>query len=279
MTDYLTPPPERELPAWWVAELRDRVMAGTRQPAHTARRGRRAVLVTSAAVAALVAGATAATMIRGNDTVQVLAFGPGELSPELTHAVQRCLSWNAPESKDPSSLAHDPQLAVAKDDLAVAVQHGDTSAAAFVTDEGYLTCEYTDEGEGWGATSADRWQSQRKDWLPGPAEQLLLTSTEHEGGDVTVIGRVSGTVRRLVLEYGNGHSSEVRIGSGMFALLSDGTAVTGDATLVSYDADGREIGRRALFESRDDDACFTDPAGIVVYGKAGNDCRPAFRWR
>jgi hypothetical protein len=55
--------------------------------------------------------------------------------------------------------------------------------------------------------------------------------------------------------------------------------VTLDAILVSYDADGAEIGRSALFEQRDDDTCFTDPAGNVVYGKVGNDCRPAFRWR
>jgi hypothetical protein len=65
-------------------------------------------------------------------------------------------------------------------------------------------------------------------------------------------------VSRLVLEYGNGHTSDARFADGMFAVLSE-DAVTADATLVSYDAAGREIGRTKLFTDRDDNACFTDP--------------------
>jgi hypothetical protein len=55
--------------------------------------------------------------------------------------------------------------------------------------------------------------------------------------------------------------------------------VTRDAILVSYDATGREIGRQPLFEPRDPNACYTDPAGDAVYGRADNDCRPAYHWR
>jgi hypothetical protein len=279
MTNSLTPPPERLLPAGRVAELRVRVTAGIDQPARPVGRTRRVVLVTATAAAVVAGGVTAAGVIPGGDTVQVLAFGPGALSPKLAAGVEKCLHYNSPESKDPSSLEHDPQLAVTKDDLVVGVQHGDTSAVAFVTDEGYLACQYDDRGEGSGGTTVDRWQPQRKEWLPGPVDRLLLMSTDPDGGDVTVVGRVSADVRRLVLEYGDGHSSEARFGSGMFALLSDGTPVAGNAALVSYDADGREIGRMPLFDHSDRDACFTDPAGNVVYGKAGNACRPAFRWR
>ncbi|HEU5110553.1 MAG TPA: hypothetical protein VFT95_18590 [Micromonosporaceae bacterium] len=279
MTNFLTPPPERRLPAARVAELRARVMAGIDQPAHPVGPARRVMLVTAAAAAVVAGGVTAASVIPGDDAVQVLAFGPGALSPKLAAGVDKCLRYNSPESKDPSSLALDPRLPVTKDDLVVGVQHGDTSAVAFVTDEGYLACQYDDRGEGSGGTTVDRWQPHRKEWLPGPVDRLLVMSSDLDGGDVTVIGRVSADVHRLVLEYGNGHSSEARFGSGMFALLSDGTRVAGNAALVSYDADGREIGRTPLFDKRDRDACFTDPAGNVVYGEPGNGCRPAFRWR
>jgi hypothetical protein len=278
MMKSLIPPPERHVPCWRVADLRIRVMSGIHKPARTAPRARRVVLVTAAVAALIAGGVTTAAMIRSDDPAQVLAFGPAVLSPELAAAVDKCLFYNSAESKDPSSLAHDPQLRVTKDDLVVSVQHGDSRAVAFVTDEGYLACQYKDAGEGSSGISVDRWLPQRRDWLPGPAERLLLMSTEPDGGDVTVIGRVSANVGRLVLEYGNGHTSEARFGSGMFALLSDGTPVTSDAALVSYDTAGREIGRLALFQPRDDDACFTDPAGNV-YGKAGDNCRPAFRWR
>jgi hypothetical protein len=280
MTNSLIPPPERQLPPWRVVELRTRVMAGIHKPARTAARTRQMALVTAAVIAVVAGGAATATMIRGNGGgAQVLAFGPDILSPEIEAAVDKCLWWNSPGSKDPSSLAHDPQLRVTKDDLMVSVQHGDTAAVAFMTDEGYLACEYKNAGEGTGGLAVDRWLAQRRNWLPGPFERMLLTSTEVDGGDVAVIGRVSAGVRRLVLEYGNGHTSEASFGRGMFALVSDGTPVTIAAALVSYDAAGHEIGRSALFQPRDHDACFTDPTGAVVYGKAGNNCRPAFRWR
>lgn len=58
------------------------------------------------------------------------------------------------------------------------------------------------------------------------------------------------------------------------------TRVTQDAALVGYDASGREIGRVALFAPhRQTDGCFTDPAGNIGYGTAGNTCCPAFPWR
>ena len=273
------PPPERQLPAWRVAELRSRVLIGIDTPARRAPRPRRLVLATAAVAAVVDGGVVTATMVRGDDAAQVLAFGPGAVSPEVAVAVDRCLFDNSPESKDPSSLAYDPRLRVTKEDLVVSARHGDTAAVAFVTDEGYLTCQYKHGAEGSSGLSVDRWQPQQRDWLPGPIDRMLLTSTDIDGGDVTVIGRAGASVRRLVLEYGRGHTSEASFGGGMFAVVSDGTPVSSDAVLVSYDATGRELGRMVLFQHRDPDACFTDPAGNVVYGKAGNGCRPAFRWR
>lgn len=274
--DILTPPPERDLPDWRVTELRSRVMAGTDRP--TRPRVRRTLLAATGVATALAVAAVATATLGGSGKSQVLAFGPGTLSPELTSAVDQCLRNNAPQHLDPSS-PDDTPLTVRKGDLAVGVQNGDDRALAFVTDEGYLTCQYTDRGEGSGGMAQDRWTPQRREWLPGPVERLLLMSTDVDSGDVTVIGRASAEVRRVVLEYGNGHTSEARLDNGMFALLSDGERVTGRAVLVSHDADDRVIGRMSLFGFHRDESCFTDPAGNVVYGKADGPCHPAFHWR
>jgi hypothetical protein len=177
-------------------------------------------------------------------------------------------------------------------DLCAGVAAGDRSAFTGLFDRhvravanhcfrlsGSWMCMYRDSGEGSGALSGDRWTPHTRQWLPGPIERLLLTSSEVDGGDVAVIGRVGEGIRRIVLEHGDGHTSEARFGNGMFAILSDGGPVGTAAQLVSYDGNGQERDRRPLFQHRDTDACFVDPAGVVVYGVAGDNCRPGNRWR
>lgn len=55
-----------------------------------------------------------------------------------------------------------------------------------------------------------------------------------------------------------------------------GSGVTDRAALVAYDAAGREIDRKPLFEPG---GCFTDPAGAVISSSKGaTGCRPAQPW-
>ncbi|WP_428965967.1 hypothetical protein [Micromonospora fluostatini] len=68
-------------------------------------------------------------------------------------------------------------------DLAVAIEHGDHALVLFMNDVGYATCDLrslgTDQQTGGGST--DPWP--HGDWLPGPVQRLLLTSTSAWGGD------------------------------------------------------------------------------------------------
>ncbi|WP_405108848.1 hypothetical protein OG559_27270 [Micromonospora sp. NBC_01405] len=166
------------------------------------------------------------------------------------------------------------------DDLAVAVERDDRAMVLFMSDTGYLICEVIRPGGGepGGALSHERWS--RPDWLPGPVQRLLLTSSESEGGDVTVGGRVSARVHRLVLDHGDGRTTTTaRISRGAFGLVTHAAPVTWRAELVSYDAAGGELDRRRLFRPSDwFDHCYATPSGEVVYGPAGADCRPAERW-
>jgi hypothetical protein len=100
-----------------------------------------------------------------------------------------------------------------------------------------------------------------------------------DGGSVSVLGRVSARVDRLVLEHGNGRTTTARLRDGAFGIISRTDDVRKDAELVSYDRAGREIDRRLLFQfSEEYDHCYTDPDGTVIYGEPGPDCRPADPW-
>lgn len=281
--DPFTPPPPRDLPAARVADLRARVLAGIGPGTAYAGGHRRRTVLAAAAVLVLVAGGVAAVATtRSGDDVRALAFGSAELPPELSTAVDKCLHWNSPESKDPSSLTHDPQLPVTRDDVVVTLRNGGQYAVAFLTSEGYLTCHYREVGflqEESGALAVDRWNGSRRDWLPGPAQPLLITHENLDSGDVSVIGRVATVVHRLVIDDGTGRVTEARFGGGMFAFLVDDVRITGDVALVAYDADGNELGREPLFQPTNRTTCYTDPAGTAVYGVAAADCRPAYRWR
>ncbi|MEU7906609.1 hypothetical protein [Actinoplanes sp. NPDC049118] len=127
-----------------------------------------------------------------------------------------------------------------------------------------------------GGTSGECWRS--RDWMPGPVQVVSLSSTEVDGGEVIVAGRVSDRVQRLVLDHGNGRTTTARVERGVFGLISGGS-VTKNAELVSIGEGGGGIGRRRLLRSFDRvDRCYADPSGEVVYGEAGSQCLPAEPW-
>ncbi|MEU4645055.1 hypothetical protein [Micromonospora sp. NPDC023814] len=184
--------------------------------------------------------------------MEVLATGAGELSPTLRDAAVRCLRWNSPQRQTRQNPSERP-VPVSLADLAVAIERGDRALVLFMNDVGYATCDVespgTDRESGGGAT--EPWPNG--EWLPGPVQRLLLTSTESDGGDVSVSGRVSRRVHRLVLDHGDGHTTAARLSEGVFGLMSsDARLRAGNASeLVSYDVGGVEIDRRPLFQAED----------------------------
>jgi hypothetical protein len=188
-----------------------------------------------------------------------------ELSPSLRKAAEQCLDWNERErTRGDDGFA--PPSRVTLDDLAVATRHGHRSAMLFLTDTSYYTCDMVTEPgkEITGGTSSDLW-GDRRHWLPGPVQRLGLSYTEDDGGDVMITGRASAQVKRLVLEHGDGRTTVARLKDGAFGLISVGGPVRPNAQLVSYDADGNELDRFALFDNTYPGGCYVDPAGKVLY--------------
>ncbi|MFJ5541982.1 hypothetical protein [Micromonospora chalcea] len=265
MRDVLDAPTERDLPPAKAARMRADLMRSIHRP-----RSRTPLRLGIAAMAATAAVAVGVAVSPTNDDVQHLAMGPHELSPTLRQAMEQCLSWNAQTERFPVSMGQ----------LAVAAEQDHRAVALFITETGYFTCDVSapSGAEVSGGSGGERDWPQRG-WLPGPVQRLLLTSTEAEGGDVAVTGRVSARVHRLVLEHGDGHTTAARLSSGVFGLVTEGGTVRQDAELVSYDASGTEIDRRLLFRPSDEfDHCYADSSGKVVYGNPGTDCLPAERW-
>ncbi|MGC4745041.1 hypothetical protein ACLQ28_05185 [Micromonospora sp. DT201] len=265
MKDILDTPAERDLPPGKAATMRVDLMTSIRRPRR--RRAVRLGIATLATAAAVVAGVS---MVPNGDGVRNLAMGSSELSPTLHQAMEQCLSWNAQHERLPVSM----------DQLAVAAEQDHRAVALFITETGYFTCDVSrpPHEEASGGTSGERVWPQRN-WLPGPMQRFVLSSTDWDGGDVAVTGRVSARVDRLVLEHGDGHTTTARLANGVFGLLSEGATVNEKAELVAYDATGAEIDRRLLFRPSDEfDHCYVDSSGTLVYGEPGADCRPAERW-
>ncbi|MFG1890367.1 hypothetical protein ACGFIR_21175 [Micromonospora sp. NPDC049051] len=168
-------------------------------------------------------------------------------------------------------------------DLAVATERGSRALVLFMNDVGYATCDVRAAGprrEPSGGLSADRWP--HGEWLPGPVQRLLLTSTEHDGGDVSVSGRVSGRVNRLVLDHGDGRTTAARLSGGAFGLMTTGARLRADdrPELISYDDRGAVLDRRPLFQAENQlDRCYTTPSGALIYGRSATNCLPAEAWR
>lgn len=281
MNDILEPPAERDLPLARQERIRARVLATARRPErHTARR----VALVATAVTAAAAGTTGAIWWSGDSDwgppAQALAMSTSEMSPTLRKAADQCLKWN----REPAG-----SVPVTLDDVAVAAQRGYDSALLFLRDDGYYACDVSKKPlmEVTGGASTDFWSPAQQNWLPGPIQRLSLSSSDSDGGDVTVIGRASARVHKLLLDHGDGHTTAARLRNGAFGLISDGTRVHANAQLVSYDGDGNEIDRRPLFRRSDQfEHCYVDPAGTVVYRKDRTqapdpdprECRPADPW-
>lgn len=268
MNDILQPPAERDLPSDRGERMRASVLAALHEPEprHSGRR----VAVLAAVVATVAAGVGGATLWPFGENgggSQALAMSAAELSPSLRGAAEQCLAWNREQRAQNAVGPIHPPPEVTLDNLAVATQHGHDSVMVFLTDAGYFTCDVITESgkETTGSTDWDRvgWED-RRNWLPGPVQRLSLSASEVDSGDVMVAGRVSARVRRLVLEHGDGRTTTARLKDGVFGLVSTG-AVRADARLVSYDADGNELGRLPMFDKGDQDGCYVDPAGKVLY--------------
>lgn len=272
MNDLLKPPADRDLPPRRAARMRAQLLTKARRP-----RPRR-YLLAAAAVLTLIATVTVVLEVRHERTTQILALGPGELDPSLRKAAQRCIDVMAPQ---PDAGAPQPEFVpVSLADVTIASRQGTWVGVLFLNETGYLGCETQIAfgrvfsvgvgGEAW----------PHRGWLPGPVQRLSLSSTAADGGSVSVLGRVSARVHRLVLEHGTGRTTTARISGGAFGIISRTDDVRANAELVSYDTAGQEIDRRRLFQPPDVyDHCYTDPAGHVVYGTRGPaDCLPADPW-
>ncbi|MEU7982622.1 hypothetical protein AB0B63_29325 [Micromonospora sp. NPDC049081] len=277
MNDILDLPAERGLPPEAALAMRARILGFASPP--PARTPRLRVAVAAVLLLAVACGVAAVGWDRpARSPGQVLAMGQGELSPTLRDAAEWCLQWNSPRRQAPGERPVPVSLA----DLAVAVERGGRVLVLFMNDVGYATCDVEWAGtarvSGGGAT--EPWP--HGEWLPGPVQRLLLISTEPDGGDVSVGGRVSPRVHRLVIDHGDGHTTAARLSAGVFGLLtSDARLRAGnDPELVSYDAGGAEIDRRPLFQPEDQlEHCYAGPDGKRIYGRPASGCRAAEKWR
>ncbi|WP_194821813.1 hypothetical protein [Micromonospora sp. S-DT3-3-22] len=279
MNDILDLPAERDLPPEAALAIRARILGFVSPPPPRIPRLR--IAIAAAVLLAVTSGAAAVVWDRPErSTMQVLAMGLGELSPTLQEAAERCLQWNSPQRQTRQNPGERP-VPVSLADLAVGTERGDRTLVLFMNDVGYATCDVEGTGtareSGGGAT--EPWP--HGDLLPGPVQRLLLTSTEADGGDVSVSGRVSSRVHRLVLDHGDGHTTTARLSEGAFGLMTSDSRLEADndPELVSYDAHGTEIDRRPLFQAEDQlEHCYTGPDGKRIYGKPTSGCRPAEKW-
>jgi hypothetical protein len=253
--------------------MRSDLLAAIGQP-YRRRRRRRMALAATGLVAAV--GMTVTVVARGDDSVRVLAMSESEMTPTLRDAAAQCLTWSAEQGLQ---SRNDTPTPWSMTDLAVATERGDDSVVLFVTAERFVACDISTGWNGWGGIAHGTWASPT--WMPGPVQKLGMSSTHIDGGQVLVTGRVSDRVHRLVLDHGDGHTSTARLGRGVFGLISEDNDVTDNAELISYDADGGEIGRQRLFGHLDhleDQQCYVDPSGTIVLGEPGGVCLPAETW-
>ena len=275
MNDLINPPAERDLPPGRAARMRAEILTATRVPHRRATRWR--LVVPVAAVLTLIAGVALTLQVREDGRSEILAMSRSELDPALRRAAKQCLTWMEPASRDPSDTKTFTSVSLA--DVTMAARQGGQSVIMFMNRKGHIACQVT---EAWGkevsgSISDTPWT--HRDWLPGPVERVSLSSSEIDGGSVAALGRVSARVHRLVLEHGTGRTTAARLSGGLFGLISKSDDVRRDAELVSYDAGGREIDRRPLFQTADElGQCYTDPAGKLLYGPQGPNCLPADPW-
>jgi hypothetical protein len=270
MNDMLDPPAERDLPAGRFVQMRAELLTTVRQQPPARARWSLAQPRWAVAAAAVVAVAAvpASRVVRDQPGgEQVLAMSTAEITPSLREALVECVKASAHRNElDPS-----PPPPVAMADLGVAAQRDGETVAIFLRPDGYLSCGA--EGDFVTSVGYDDWTS--REWLPGPVDVLATSTTELDGGELSMAGRVSERVHRLVLEHGDGRTTTARIRNGLFGVLTGDESAHKNAELVSYDRAGMEIGRTSVYHQAD--RCYVDPEGTVLYEGAG-PCLPANLW-
>jgi hypothetical protein len=273
MRDVLTPPVSRDVPDSVCNRMRAEVMRTVDSGAATKTPGWRVVLpVTALAVAA----ALAVPWMSGSGSTsgggEVLAFGAGDVSARLQKAIAEC-----------EHDAYGEHVGMPKGSLHL-VNRGEVSRGAtgdytlvvLMDDTDRLVvCGWSENG---GSGSFD--PAQGNMWLPGPISVDSLTASELNGGDVSVVGRVSTRVAKVVLDHGNGDTTVARLDHGTYAAATGtGGVVLGSAKVIAYDRAGKVISEKPLMLSAGYGVpgCYVDDAGNVVYG-TGSNCQPAERW-
>lgn len=277
----LEPPADRDLPPASSARIRATLLRRTRVPRHRVRRGLLVTAAASLAVAAVIAAA------HPQQLPTTLALGPGELSATLEDVVEHCVDERDDQA---GRMASAGLPAVAAGDVALAAESKGQAMALFVNDRGFFACTLNQIVRpiigvrikaGGGATGGP-WEGTRH-WLPGPVQVLMSgTSVMRGPAEISLVGRVSSRVTRLVAEDGT-HTVAAHVANGMFGLLATADEVAYEGNLVAYDAAGEVIYKRPLSIATEPDRCWTGPTGQVLYpageqkGSAGK-CLPAEPW-
>ncbi len=260
-------PPERDLPPDRRARIRHRVLAGLSEPPRPARRPARIAGTIAGLAAALGATLLVPGAVGPGDVAppgpEVVALGDSVLSPRIRHTGRRCLA-SAQEvmpAADWPWREHPPTLVNY-------FERPDRAAVLYRAGTALLECS---SGPSVGPTP-NPWSGlgmisdEAPAWLPGPVGVYGTSTSDSDWGDATITGFVSRRVARLVLDDGAGDRTEARLVDGTFAVISEGDTATGTWTLISYDADGHEIGRRRVLGNTGSRhrACWATESGDVV---------------
>jgi hypothetical protein len=285
MNSVLEPPAERDLPAGRQERMRQRLfreIAGGID-----RRPRRRLVpvaaLTGAAVTAVLVAAVAVTATGlpwggdGMDDVRAYAYRGGVVPPDVQRAADQCLADNdfAQRHDDPRMR---PEPVVGDLELVNYVSRDGGVAVYYLADNVLVACTNRPADDSRGITI-----QVLRDWLPGPI-RIDSGASEHidGGGDTfSVLGRVAPDVDRVLLDHGDGRTTEANVLGGTFVVIADGPVPAGKGTLVSYDGAGTILDRRPAWPQGQDEPqpCYTDPAGTVVLGSASTGCGKAERWR
>jgi RNA polymerase sigma-70 factor (ECF subfamily) len=260
------PPAERDLPERRRLQMRAQLMRAIANDAAPApQRSRRRYAIAGAAltaVAVAAVGVVAAVQRTPEQPLEYVAYTGGAMSARVRDLSERCLAEHKQLDKDARVTGH----------LTLLNMQARNGSAQFV----YAT-------QGWLATCSEGVSQAAgifpdPDWLPGAMVLGLADWQDGPPSNLNVWGMVSPRVSRVVLEHGNGRTTEATLASGTFSIVNDGPVDVHHAVVVAYDRQGAVIARHQIMQW--DNTCYTDPTGKVVFGKAeSGNCQPAERWR
>ncbi|GIJ49566.1 hypothetical protein Val02_64520 [Virgisporangium aliadipatigenens] len=282
MNSVLEPPAERDLPPGHRERMRQsllREIDGGRD-----RRPRRplvplAALAGAAVLIAAVVMTTTGLPWNGDSRTDVRAYAyrGGVVPQDVRRTADRCLADNdfAQRHDDPRMR---PEAVVGDLELVNYVSRNGTVAVYYLADNVLVAC-LNQPAEDSRSIAVE----PLGDWLPG-AVQIDGGVSEHiDGGGAafSVLGRVAPGVHRVVLEHGDGLTTEANVLDGTFVVIADGPVRPGRGSLVSYDSAGTVLDRRPAWamDQKEPRPCYTDPAGTVVVGSGSTGCGTAERWR